>query len=204
MSLAENIRARRQELKLSQVYVADRLGVSRQAVSKWEAGRSEPTASNLVDLAELLEISISDLVRTPSAPSAEEKSTLILRTNLSLMAIILQAGVLNSCTYVTYTVVEGEKVPDHGFMLFKLVLLLACSVWMAWNLRYEKDLAQRRKNSRIELFYCCVQAVVALCTYHFGLGLVGSLVLFAVLCFYVLYINPKYMNRPFGKKNAFQ
>ena len=29
MSLAGNIRARRQELKLSQVYVADRLGVSR-------------------------------------------------------------------------------------------------------------------------------------------------------------------------------
>lgn len=204
MSLAENIRARRQELKLSQVYVADRLGVSRQAVSKWEAGRSEPTASNLVDLAELLEISVSDLVRTPSAPSAEEKSTLILRTNLSLMAIILQAGMLNSCTYVTYTVVEGEKVPDHGFMLIKLALLLVCSVWMAWNLRYEKDLAQRRKNSWIELIYCCVQAVVALCTYRFGLGLVGSLVLFAVLCFYVLYINPKYMNRPFGKKNAFQ
>ena len=137
MSLAENIRARRQELKLSQVYVGDRLGVSRQAVSKWEAGRSEPTASNLVDLAELLEISVSELVRTPSAPSAEEKSTLILRTNLSLMAIILQAG-------------------------------------------------------------------VALCTYHFGLGLLGTLLLLAVLIFYVLYINPKYMNRPFGKKNAFQ
>ena len=137
MSLAENIRARRQELKLSQVYVADRLGVSRQAVSKWEAGRSEPTASNLVDLAELLEISVSDLVRTPSAPSTEEKSNLILRTNLSLMAIILQAA-------------------------------------------------------------------VALCTYHFGLGLLGSLLLFAVVCVYVLYVNPKYMNRPFGKKDAFQ
>ena len=204
MSLAENIRARRQELKLSQVYVADRLGVSRQAVSKWEAGRSEPTASNLVDLAELLEISVSDLVRMPSAPSAEEKSTLILRTNLSLIAIILQAGVLNSCTYVTYTTVDGERVPDHGFMLFKLVLLLACSVWMASNLRYEKDLTQRRKNSRIELIYCCVQAAIALCTYHFGLGLLGSLALFAVVCVYVLYVNPKYMNRPFGKKNAFQ
>lgn len=75
MSLAENIRARRQELKLSQVYVADRLGVSRQAVSKWEAGRSEPTASNLVDLAELLEISVSDLVRTPSAPSTRKNPT---------------------------------------------------------------------------------------------------------------------------------
>ena len=204
MSLAENIRARRQELKLSQVYVADRLGVSRQAVSKWESGRSEPTASNLVDLAELLEISVSDLVRTPSAPSAEEKSTLILRTNLSLIAIILQAGMLNSCTYVTYRTVEGERVADHGFMAFKLALLLACSVWMACNLRYEKDLAQRRKNSRVELIYCCVQAAVALCTYHFGLGLLGSLLLFVVVCVYVLYINPKYMNRPFGKKDAFQ
>lgn len=204
MSLAENIRKRRQELKLSQVYVADRLGVSRQAVSKWESGRSEPTASNLVDLAELLEISVSELVRTPSALSAEEKSALILRTNLSLMAIILQAGMLNSCTQVTYMEVDGAKVPDHGFMLFKLVMLLACSVWMARNLRYEKDLVQRRKNSRIEFIYCCTQAVIGLCTYHLGLGLVGSLLLFAVLIFYVLYINPKYMNRPFGKKDAFQ
>ncbi len=204
MSLAENIRARRQELKLSQVYVADRLGVSRQAVSKWESGRSEPTASNLVDLAELLEISVSDLVRTPSAPSAEEKSTLILRTNLSLIAIILQAGALNSCTYVTYTMVDGERVPDHGFMLFKLVLLLACSVWMASNLRYEKDLTQRRKNSRIELIYCCVQAAIALCAYFFELGPLGSFLLLVVLALYVLIVNPESMNRPFGKKDAFQ
>lgn len=205
MSLAENIRARRQELKLSQVYVADRLGVSRQAVSKWESGQSEPTASNLVDLAELLETSVSDLVRAQPSPAAEEKKpNMILRTNLSLMAIILQAGMLNSCAQVTYTVVDGEPVPDHGFMLFKLVLLLACSVWMVWNLRYEKDLVQRRKNGRIELLYCCVQAAIGLCTYHFGLGLLGTLLILAVSIFYALYINPKYMNRPFGKKDAFQ
>ena len=111
---------------------------------------------------------------------------------------------LNACTYVTYRTVEGERVADHGFMAFKLALLLACSVWMARNLWYEKDLAQRRKNSRMELIYCCVQAAVALCAYRWGLGLVGTLLLLVVLIFYVLYINPKYMNRPFGKKNAFQ
>ena len=43
---------------------------------------------------------------------------------------------------------------------------------------------------------------MALCTYHFGLGLLGSLLLFVVVCVYVLYVNPKYMNRPFGKKDA--
>ena len=40
MALHENIRARRTQLKLSQEYVAEKLGVSRQAVSKWENGVS--------------------------------------------------------------------------------------------------------------------------------------------------------------------
>jgi len=62
MNLSKNIKHKRQELKLSQEYVADKLGVSRQAVSKWETGRSEPTANNLVELAALFEISLSELV----------------------------------------------------------------------------------------------------------------------------------------------
>lgn len=62
MSLGENIRNRRQELKLSQEYVADQLGISRQAVSKWETGQSEPTAGNLTELAAILGISLSELV----------------------------------------------------------------------------------------------------------------------------------------------
>lgn len=36
MSLGENIRNKREELKLSQEYVSEKLGVSRQAVSKWD------------------------------------------------------------------------------------------------------------------------------------------------------------------------
>lgn len=40
MTLGENIKKRREELKLSQEYVAEQLGVSRQAVSKWETGVS--------------------------------------------------------------------------------------------------------------------------------------------------------------------
>ena len=59
MTLGENIKNRREELKLSQEYVAEQLGVSRQAVSKWETGQSEPTASNLIQLAEVFDINLS-------------------------------------------------------------------------------------------------------------------------------------------------
>lgn len=62
MTLGENIKNRREELKLSQEYVAEQLGVSRQAVSKWETGQSEPTASNLIQLAEVFDINLSELV----------------------------------------------------------------------------------------------------------------------------------------------
>lgn len=204
MSLGENIRRRRQELKLSQEYVADQLGISRQAVSKWETGQSEPTASNLVELAALFEISLSQLVDpqkyAEEQDTLKQKSDFILRTNLSMLAISFQAGMLYSCTQVMYLTVDGQKVPDYHFTLYKLGLLFLCSLWMAHNLRYEKDLIQRRKNSRIELLYCCVQLVLALLTYHFHLGLVGLLLILIAAMVYILHINPKYMNRPFGKK----
>lgn len=75
MKLGENIKNKRQELRLSQEYVAGRLGISRQAVSKWETGQSEPTAGNLVELAAVFEISLSELV-DPQNCTAESKTVI--------------------------------------------------------------------------------------------------------------------------------
>ena len=61
MALGDNIRERRTQLKMSQEYVAGQLGISRQAVAKWEAGKSEPSAANLAELAALFEMSIGEL-----------------------------------------------------------------------------------------------------------------------------------------------
>lgn len=62
MALNETIKARRTQLKMSQEYVADQLGISRQAVAKWESGKSSPTAANLAELAALFEMNSSELV----------------------------------------------------------------------------------------------------------------------------------------------
>ena len=95
-SLGENIKRRREEPKLSQEYVAERLGVSRQAVSKWETGQSEPTAGNLVLLAKLLELSLSELVEpesagpaAPDSPPARRKNVYIEPGYCLVIAVIL-------------------------------------------------------------------------------------------------------------------
>lgn len=41
VSISQNIKQKRTERKLSQEYIAEQLGVSRQAVSKWETGVSQ-------------------------------------------------------------------------------------------------------------------------------------------------------------------
>ena len=62
-SLGEVLRERRESRKMTQELVAEKLGVSRQAVSKWEQGASEPSTTNLVKLARLYGVDPADLLR---------------------------------------------------------------------------------------------------------------------------------------------
>ena len=52
-SLGEVLKRHRAACKMTQEFVAESLGVSRQAVSKWESGKSDPSTSNLIALAAL-------------------------------------------------------------------------------------------------------------------------------------------------------
>lgn len=62
-SLGEALKAHRTECKMTQEFVAEHLGVSRQAVSKWENGTSDPSTSNLLALAKLYGISAEELLK---------------------------------------------------------------------------------------------------------------------------------------------
>lgn len=62
-SLGEALKAHRTECKMTQEFVAEHLGVSRQAVSKWETGTSDPSTSNLLALAKLYGIRADELLR---------------------------------------------------------------------------------------------------------------------------------------------
>ena len=61
-SLGEALKARRTQRGFTQEYVAEALGVSRQAVSKWENGSSEPSTANLMALAKLYGLSVDELL----------------------------------------------------------------------------------------------------------------------------------------------
>ena len=64
IEIAERLQKLRKENGYSQEELADALGISRQAVSKWERAESSPDTDNLILLARLYNISLDELLST--------------------------------------------------------------------------------------------------------------------------------------------
>lgn len=62
-TLGEVLRSHREACHMTQEFVAQQVGVSRQAVSKWEQGASEPSTTNLIKLAHVFNVDPADLLR---------------------------------------------------------------------------------------------------------------------------------------------
>ena len=63
MPLGDVLKAHRTRCNMTQEFVAEKVGVSRQAVSKWEKGLSEPSTSNLLALAKVFGVSVEELLK---------------------------------------------------------------------------------------------------------------------------------------------
>lgn len=66
MKVANYIQLARTQMHLTQEYLAENIGVSRQAISRWENGQAQPSARNMVKIAALLNVSVDQL--TGAAP----------------------------------------------------------------------------------------------------------------------------------------
>ena len=176
MTLGERIKERRTAHGLTQEMLAQEMGVSRQAVAKWESGQSAPSSEKLIALAKLFHIPLDELIGVGTAPAASGKKTNpILRASLARMAITLHAA-------FGYAAAQNLWMARRVFYrsdvmapaIFSGVCLLLCSIWMASNHRFEPDLKQRRKNIQIELLYCLVQLGLGYFVVYAGIGLVGD------------------------------
>ena len=93
-SMGKVIAAKRRELGMTQLDLAEKMGVTDKAVSKWERGLSCPDVSSLPRLAEILGMSVDELMQIKTeAMDAEEKDP--VRNILSLIprAVCLAMGI---------------------------------------------------------------------------------------------------------------
>ena len=119
MKLSEKIVQLRKEQGLSQEELAERLGLSRQAVSRWESGTALPDAGNLLQLSRLFDVTADYLLdeerESPEAPTVANAAK-PHRTNGRLIARRCDGnvGLLGECDHLYSFPVCGGDDPPQG------------------------------------------------------------------------------------------
>ena len=113
MTIGERIALLRKKAGLSQEKLAELVGVSRQAIGKWESGLSLPGIDNLQELARVLQVSCDELITgiCPSPSSANGEAQIALA---SVQDLLSQQTVAN------------RRSAQRRFILSLLAVLLAC------------------------------------------------------------------------------
>ena len=82
MEFSERLKNLRKQAHLTQVDVAEKLGISQPAYASWERGVKKPTQENLVKIAQILDVSIDYLVGNSEEKSDElDNIELLFRMN---------------------------------------------------------------------------------------------------------------------------
>jgi len=120
----ENLKMLRKEKGFSQEQLAFRLNVVRQTISKWEKGLSVPDAELLIRLADVLDVSVSDLLGTKiEVPDGEDKE-LVLAKELAKLNEIL----------VTYGAKLSKLKKTIGIAVaIILVVVFFCAIYDSWS-----------------------------------------------------------------------
>ena len=117
-SMAEVISSRRKELGMTQKDLAEKLNITDKAVSKWERGIACPDTAAIPKLAQILGISLEELMDAePARKPGGEKTEQVL--DVALKAIPMAMGIA-----VTVLAILGEIDMQSGFSM--LGIGLAC------------------------------------------------------------------------------
>lgn len=114
MNLGERLKKRRKAKGLSQEKVAEIIGVSRQAVTKWEADQSTPSSDNLIALASLFQVPLDELVTGGNIDSSTPEIICPSKTRKILILIIV---CLSISSVVFGFLWQKEKADKSGYLI---------------------------------------------------------------------------------------
>lgn len=150
--------------------------MSRQAVSKWETGQTDPTTKNLVELAQLFGITVSELVESdiPAQDDQSEKlsKNAVFHKNMEVMVVAFYSGAV---------IMTGIKTNDRGFYIYAALLVLIPAIAMCVNLMKLPE-EVRLKMALKELAYC----ITVYCAMTFLTPLIDNVFSGVIVCILML------------------
>lgn len=129
IKLADRLVALRKENGYSQEVLAEKLGLSRQSISKWERAEASPDTDNLIALAQVYNMTLDELLGNgESAPKKETKvkeKTPMTNSQIKGKKLMKIMPIISIAVVVVYVLVGfAAKIWHPTWMMFLLIPLL--------------------------------------------------------------------------------
>ena len=106
--IGDNIKFYRKKNQLTQDDIAEACNVTRQAVSKWENGKTQPDIQTLSMLASILEVSEEDLIYGPS--DSEKKTLTKIKENTTVEKTVDVGATVGTALAVVLSYVKWKSI----------------------------------------------------------------------------------------------
>ena len=156
MTLGERLFEYRNSINMSQEKLAEKIGVTRQTISKWETNQSTPDFDKIVPLCEVFGISTDELIK--GEKRVDEKEFKQIQNNYSekrnkMKAIILSISIFLYCiaTFSLPYMTEVLKYEDaHAVMIWATLCTIATVIIVYFFIAYPKEDNCENENKSIK------------------------------------------------------
>ena len=130
--IAEFIRNKRKEKKMTQLELADKLYVTEKAISRWETGRGTPDVSLLLPLSEILDVSVSDILNGEIKTKSNDEVKDIIkyveinrkgRFNIPLLLLVL-CYIVSIFIFLFYLKFDYTNYDSWGLSSYEYIIRL--------------------------------------------------------------------------------
>jgi len=129
MGFSENLQVLRKMKKMSQEQLAERLDVSRQAVSKWESGSGYPETEKLISICEIFDCSMDEIIKGKFTEdvNGEKKDYEGLMSKFSKgIAFAIGIILLGTTILLYFSGIPGAEELQEKNGIIGVVILLLC------------------------------------------------------------------------------
>lgn len=146
MKFNENLKYLRKQSGLTQEQLAEKLNVSRQAVTKWESGQAMPDVENIKEISYLFSVTVDTLIG-----DIENKSTLKIKKKIDdigyfvVSYVILAFAIISSIYSLITKTVENESVK---ITLIICLFVFAFIIFITRLKKYLKDTQEKIINMK--------------------------------------------------------
>ena len=149
MNLADRIQQLRKIRGISQEELADRIGVSRQAVSKWESGQTSPDLEKIVLLSDYFEVTTDYLLKgvLPTPAQTGPDQTASVQSAPGVQIFTMAGSALNLIGLIAAAMIWYERQTAAATAAGLILMVAGCVVYGTGILRADGEAKGRAKKT---------------------------------------------------------